>query len=97
MMLIACPHCGPRAHVEFTYARTMDAVLPLTATPAEAARILYERENPRGVSEELWRHTHGCRSWLKVTRHTASHEIGAVVAWPPEAAASEPARPGDAA
>ena len=30
-MLIACPHCGPRAHVEFAYERTMDAVLPLDA------------------------------------------------------------------
>ena len=83
MMLIACPHCGPRAHVEFAYERTMDAVVPLDADPASAARILYERANPRGSSEELWRHTYGCRAWLRVTRHTATHEISEVVAWPP--------------
>jgi len=92
MMLIACPHCGPRAHVEFAYERTLDAVLPLTATPADAARILYQRENPRGPSHELWRHTFGCRSWLRLTRHTATHEISEVVAWPPAAGDS-----GDAA
>jgi sarcosine oxidase subunit delta len=83
MMLISCPHCGPRAHVEFAYGRTMDAILPLNAAPDEAARILYERANPRGVSQELWRHTHGCRSWLRLTRDTVTHEISEVVAWPP--------------
>jgi heterotetrameric sarcosine oxidase delta subunit len=82
MMLIACPYCGPRAHVEFSYERTMDAILPLDVTPEDAARILYQRENPRGFSDELWRHTHGCRAWLRLTRHTGSHEIAAVVPWP---------------
>jgi heterotetrameric sarcosine oxidase delta subunit len=82
MMLIACPHCGERAHVEFSYARTVDAILPLEATPADAARILYQRENPRGVSDELWRHTHGCRAWVRVTRDTVTHEISAVTPWP---------------
>ena len=83
MMLIACPHCGPRAHTEFSYARTMDAILPLAVSAADAARILYERENPRGPSQELWRHTHGCRSWLRLTRHTATHVITEVAPWPP--------------
>jgi len=83
MMLIACPHCGPRAHVEFSYERTMDAVLPLGATPADAARILYQRENPRGPSLELWRHTHGCGGWLRLARNTLTHEIAEVLAWPP--------------
>ena len=83
MMLIACPHCGPRAHVEFTYERALEAVLPLDAAPADAARILYERANPRGQSEELWRHSYGCRAWLRVSRDTATHVISGVIAWPP--------------
>ena len=82
MMLIACPFCGPRAHSEFAYERTLDAVLPLEASPGEAARILYERENPKGPSAELWRHTYGCRSWMRVERDTATHEIDAVTPWP---------------
>jgi sarcosine oxidase subunit delta len=90
MMLITCPHCGPRAHVEFAYGRTMDAVLPLDASPEDAARILYQRENPRGLSLELWRHTFGCRSWLRVTRHTVTHQIVEVVAWPPRAETEAP-------
>ena len=81
-MLIACPHCGPRAHVEFVYERAMDAILPLGATPEAAARTLYERENPRGWSRELWRHSYGCRSWLRLTRHSVTHEISEVIPWP---------------
>jgi len=83
MMLIACPHCGPRAHVEFAYERPLDAILPLDATAEEAARILYQRDNPRGPSDELWFHAHGCQSFLKVRRHSATHEIVEVSAWPP--------------
>ncbi len=82
MMLIVCPHCGARAHVEFAYERTLDAVLGLDATAAEAALILYTRDNPRGPSQELWRHTYGCRSWLLIDRHTSTHEITEVRAWP---------------
>ena len=90
MMLIACPHCGLRAHVEFVYERTVDAILPLDASPADAARVLYQRQNPRGPSRELWRHTHGCRGWLQLTRHTSTHEITEVIAWPPAQPAEEP-------
>jgi len=82
MMLIPCPHCGPRAQLEFTYERTLDAILPLDATPEDAARILYERENPRGVSAELWRHSFGCRAWLRLERHTVTHDISSAIPWP---------------
>jgi sarcosine oxidase subunit delta len=89
MMLIDCPYCGPRAHVEFVYERTLDSILPLDATPTDAARILYERQNPRGPSRELWRHTYGCRGWLCVTRHTLTHKITDVANWPPPRSAGD--------
>jgi sarcosine oxidase subunit delta len=38
-------------------------------------RRLYTRDNPRGLSWELWRHAYGCRAWLKLHRDTATHEI----------------------
>lgn len=78
MLLIACPHCGPRAQTEFAYDRTLDAVVPLTATPEQAVATLSARDNPRGWSDELWHHRFGCRRWLVVRRHTVTHVIESV-------------------
>ncbi len=75
MMLIPCPHCGPRAAAEFTFERPIESIVTLEATPAEAVERLYTRENPRGPSWELWRHAYGCRGWIKLLRNTATHEI----------------------
>ncbi len=83
MLLIACPHCGPRAQVEFAYDRTLDALVPLTATPGEAVAGLYARENPKGWSDELWHHRFGCRRWLVVRRHTATHAVQSVGEYEP--------------
>jgi len=85
MLLITCPHCGPRAQTEFTYERTVDAIVQPDTDPAEAMTTLFTRTNPRGVDEELWRHTYGCRAWLVMTRHRVSHEITAIRAVGPEA------------
>ena len=85
MLLITCPHCGPRAQVEFVYERTVDAIVQPDADPAEAMATLFTRANPRGLDEELWRHTFGCRAWLAMTRHRVTHEITAIRAIGPEA------------
>lgn len=81
MLLIDCPHCGPRAQVEFVYERAMDGVVNLDMPAREAMEALYTRENPRGLSDELWRHTHGCRAWLVLRRHRVSHEIVSIRAF----------------
>ncbi|KIN60398.1 Sarcosine oxidase, delta subunit [Sulfitobacter noctilucae] len=39
---------------------------------------LHLRDNPAGVTEELWQHDGGCGSWLVVTRDTVSHVISKV-------------------
>ncbi len=75
MMLIPCPHCGPRAHAEFTFDRPVEAITRPDETPDALVRNLFSRENPRGPSRELWRHTYGCRSWITLTRDTATHAI----------------------
>ena len=85
MLLITCPHCGPRAQTEFVYERTVDAIVQPDAAPAEAMAALFTRTNPRGIDEEMWRHTYGCRAWLAMTRDRMSHEIKAVRAIGPEA------------
>jgi heterotetrameric sarcosine oxidase delta subunit len=85
MMQITCPHCGPRAQSEFVYERTVDSVVSLDASPDEAMETLFTRANPRGVDEEIWRHTFGCRAWILLTRHRVTHVIEAVRAVGPEA------------
>lgn len=85
MYLIPCPHCGPRAQMEFTYERTADSVVDPAAAPDEAMRALFTRTNPRGFDDEIWRHTFGCRAWMVLTRHRITHEIAHVRATGPEA------------
>ena len=87
MLLIACPHCGPRAQVEFTYERTVDSVVEPAAPADEAIERLFTRANPRSIDGEIWRHSFGCRAWLVMTRHRTTHEIVAVRAAGPEALA----------
>ena len=81
MLLISCPHCGPRAQSEFTYERTLDAIVPLEAAPKLAMQVLFERTNPRRLDDELWRHSHGCRQFITLRRHRVTHEIIAVTPW----------------
>ena len=85
MMQIICPHCGPRAQSEFIYERTVDSVAPANSSAEDAMATLFTRSNPRGVDEEIWRHTHGCRAWMVVTRHRVTNAISDVRPVGPEA------------
>lgn len=78
MLLIPCPHCGPRAEVEFRYAgeahlsrRTEDV------SDDDWAAYLYTRRNERGDRTERWRHIHGCGQFFNVLRSTVSDRIAA--------------------
>ena len=83
MMQIDCPYCGPRAQVEFAYERTLDSIVTLDLPAEEAVARLYARTNPRGLDDELWRHSFGCRQWLVLRRHRASHEIVSITEYAP--------------
>jgi sarcosine oxidase, subunit delta len=81
MLLIACPWCGPRSEVEFSYggpAHVVRPTSPETISDAEWSAYLHTRRNPKGMHLERWRHTHGCRQWFNLARNTVSHEIAAV-------------------
>jgi heterotetrameric sarcosine oxidase delta subunit len=87
MMLIPCPHCGPRDVTEFSYGGDANVRQPSGADAASEAAwsaYVYLRDNPRGPHGELWQHSAGCRRWIKVTRNTLTHEV----------LGSEPAHPG---
>ena len=78
MLLIDCPWCGPRDEIEFSYggeahrARPAD---PLTLSDEAWAEFLFMRGNTRGAHKERWVHSHGCRRWFNVERHTVTYEI----------------------
>jgi len=81
MLLITCPHCGPRDESEFSYGNEAHIARPVnseTLSDAEWADYLFMRKNPKGVHFERWNHTRGCRRWFNVARHTVTHEILAV-------------------
>ena len=90
MLRIACPFCGVRDEIEFRYRGDASVVRPSADAPvATFASFVYERENLAGWYLEWWQHTHGCRSTLKVLRHTVTHEI----AWVGRPADTPPERP----
>ncbi|MEO6929481.1 MAG: sarcosine oxidase subunit delta [Casimicrobiaceae bacterium] len=75
-MLIPCPYCGPRNQVEFTYGGDATVRRPASDAP-EAAWFdyVYLRDNPRGLHDEWWLHSAGCRSWFQLRRDTRTHDI----------------------
>jgi heterotetrameric sarcosine oxidase delta subunit len=76
MIVIPCPHCGPRNHDEFTYAGDASRDRPASdASPEAWAAYVYERENRRGPHAELWRHVMGCGAFVIVERDTATHSV----------------------
>jgi heterotetrameric sarcosine oxidase delta subunit len=79
-MRLTCPLCGPRDRREFYYYGAADYLdRPGPDAPPEAwDNYLHLRDNPAGITTDLWYHETGCTSWLKITRNTVTHEIMAV-------------------
>ena len=78
MLLIPCPHCGPRPETEFRYGGEAHIARPADpdALPdPEWADYLFMRTNPKGPHAERWMHAAGCRRWFNILRHTVSHEM----------------------
>jgi methylglutamate dehydrogenase subunit B len=80
-MRIQCPFCGDRDLTEFAYLGDADYRRPDPDDAEAEARFVeavYLRTNPAGPHSEWWYHAAGCRSWLRVTRDTRTHEVLAV-------------------
>ena len=76
-MRIPCPLCGTRDRREFYYYGTEDYLnRPAPDAPlGEWDNHLFLRDNPAGVTRDLWYHESGCAQWLIVTRNTVTHEV----------------------
>ena len=81
MLRIACPWCGEREEMEFSYGGQAHVAYPRdphALTDEEWAQFVFMRDNPKGLFLERWVHSHGCRRWFNVARQTVTHEISAV-------------------
>ena len=80
MLLIDCPHCGPRPEIEFSYggqAHLARPARPADLDDAEWEAYLYIRANPRGLHAERWRHIRGCGRFFNALRDTTTDRIAA--------------------
>ena len=76
MLSLDCPHCGPRDENEFHYGGQAGITYrPEGSSDQSWAEYLFVRDNPRGWFHERWFHSHGCRAWFTVHRHTVTHDI----------------------
>ena len=78
MLLITCPHCGPRAETEFRNGGEAHVVRPgpHTAVSDERwAEYLFHGANPKGAHRERWLHSAGCGQWFNMVRDTATHAV----------------------
>lgn len=76
MLLITCPHCGPRDEVEFHYGGEAHVAYPEdphTLTDREWAEFLFYRDNAKGLFAERWQHAVGCRKWFNAVRDTVTY------------------------
>ncbi|AXB78820.1 sarcosine oxidase subunit delta [Novosphingobium sp. P6W] len=79
MLLLNCPHCGPRNETEFNCGGESHVIRPsLDCSDVGWANYLFFHHNPKGVNLERWRHTFGCGRWFNVARDTISHNITAI-------------------
>ena len=77
LILISCPHCGPRDEAEFVYGgprRVLPAMGQKTDTEDWLNAVHYVL-SPQTPLTELWYHESGCETWIEVTRDTRTHEI----------------------
>ncbi len=76
-MRIECPLCGTRDRREFYYSgHATGLARPVPGAGAEVwDDYLHNRDNPAGITEDLWHHEFGCGAWLVVRRDTVSHAV----------------------
>ena len=76
MLLVPCPHCGPRNSADMRYAgESHPRPDPSTASPAEWRSYLYLEDNVAGWQRETWYCRAGCRRYFVLERNTVTNEF----------------------
>jgi sarcosine oxidase subunit delta len=96
-MRLTCPLCGPRDRREFYYYGASDYLHRPGPEADDAAwdNYLHLRDNPAGVTKDLWQHELGCAAWIEVTRNTVTHDVlsSRLIAGDPAPPPDKPKRP----
>lgn len=77
MLILTCPYCGVDAD-ETELHGGGEAHLQRHgpgSTDDDFETYLFQRENPRGVHFERWRHVMGCGKWFHAARCTQTLEV----------------------
>ncbi len=77
MLLLTCPYCGVTAE-ETEFHAGGEAHLTRFgpgSSEKEFENYLFQRENPKGVHFERWRHAYGCGKWFHAARCTTTLEL----------------------
>ena len=77
MLILECPYCGALVdETDLTAGGEAHLKRFGPGSSDEAFQgYLFERENPRGVHFERWRHTYGCGKWFHAARATDTLEV----------------------
>jgi heterotetrameric sarcosine oxidase delta subunit len=81
VLLIKCPHCGPRNSNEFTFNGEVISRPGVDVDPETWRRYLYMKTNAAGWQSERWFHVSGCRRFLMIERNLDTNEIRMVRAY----------------
>ncbi len=77
MLILRCPYCGVDAD-ETELAAGGEAHLKRFgpgASDEDFHDYLFQRENPKGVHFERWRHVYGCGKWFHAARCTNTLQV----------------------
>jgi len=77
MLILRCPYCGVDAdETELTPGGEAHLKRHGPGSSDEAFEgYLFQRENPKGVHFERWRHSYGCGKWFHAARCTTTLEV----------------------
>ena len=77
MLILRCPYCGVDAdETELTPGGEAHLTrIGPGSDDADFEAYLFQRENPKGVHFERWRHSYGCGKWFHAARCTITNEV----------------------
>ena len=77
MLILRCPYCGVDAdETELTAGGEAHLKRETVGADDDAFQAyLFQRENPKGLHFERWRHAHGCGKWFHAARCTTTLEV----------------------